>query len=297
MDYLLFLVALLCVPAAVALGAWRQMCIVYANHMSYNCPPAWRNPAVKFFTWILTGILTLAFSLIFAYLLAKNIDDQLGRQAFGGFILLRWFASKYFGAFPAQRKSDQQFIKSNESLKEEFTELVNAIRKADATAVNALLFVSADCINLYDESGLNLLHILTSKCKNVSSDDVEICKLLIKYGAKVDASTKNDLHRTPMHYVAAQGENANEFHAAMAKCLLDKGANVDAKSTLGWTPLHFIAINGAVESLQVFEIMKEFKTNPFAVADDGQTTWRDLWQHGEEVYSAIEKYEKSYLMQ
>ena len=77
--------------------------------------------------------------------------------------------------------------------------------------------------------------------------------------------------------------------------LLEIGATVEAKTPRGWTPLHLIAINGAKESIGVLEKLIAHRANPFAIADDGVSNWRMLWQHGKEIFDLLDQYEKQYL--
>jgi len=65
---------------------------------------------------------------------------------------------------------------------------------------------------------------------------VEIAKLLIKKGAKVDAQDK--YAHTPLHVAAQHGQYE------VAKILLEAGANTNAKNKKKWTPLHCAARAG-----------------------------------------------------
>jgi hypothetical protein len=90
---------------AVYIGAWRQMCSVYAVSLPYNCPSAWRNTMVRVGTWVLVAIFALAGSFIFSTWIVNNIGDFIGRFSFGVFLAIRWTLSLVLGAIPAHKKS------------------------------------------------------------------------------------------------------------------------------------------------------------------------------------------------
>lgn len=53
-------------------------------------------------------------------------------------------------------------------------------------------------------------------------------------------------------------------------------------------------MNGSAESMGVLNQLIKFHPNPYATTSDGVTSWRMLWQHGQEVFDALEDYEKRY---
>ena len=71
---------------------------------------------------------------------------------------------------------------------------------------------------------LNGLHLACAR------GDLEIAKTFIKHGANIDGT--DNVSRTPLHFAAANGENIDLIDE-----LISKGANVDAQSIGGDTPL------------------------------------------------------------
>jgi ankyrin repeat protein len=64
---------------------------------------------------------------------------------------------------------------------------------------------------------------------------------LLNKGAQVNACSTNALRNTPLHAAAAGRAQA------VAKLLLDAGADVNARQEGGWTPLHSVAQSGDIE--------------------------------------------------
>ncbi|KAI9762012.1 MAG: hypothetical protein M4579_000648 [Chaenotheca gracillima] len=65
-------------------------------------------------------------------------------------------------------------------------------------------------------------------------------------GQGVSASVRNDKNRTPLHRVAEEGD-----YDDLARLLLDNNALVDARTNVGWTPLHEAAKAGNVKVMRV----------------------------------------------
>ncbi len=173
-------------------------------------------------------------------------------------------------------------------------DLERAIEKSDLKGVARILDWDKEVINKFNDEGLSPLHLLCLKKNENSSDDQWIAAHLIKKGADVNLFSNNKDAWAPIHCIAAQGVDTKPSHLKILDVLLKSGASVEAKTPLGWTPLHLVALNGANESMGVLETLIAHRANPFATADDGITTWRMLWQHGEEVFEALDQYEKRY---
>jgi len=87
---------------AVALGAWRQSCIVYETHNAPELGPrAWYTAGIRQITWLITTIFSIAFAFIVATWLSINVGEFIGKFSFGVLLVLRWFISMVIGAWPA----------------------------------------------------------------------------------------------------------------------------------------------------------------------------------------------------
>ncbi|KAK8092127.1 uncharacterized protein PG998_015140 [Apiospora kogelbergensis] len=86
------------------------------------------------------------------------------------------------------------------------------------------------CVNIANHKKRTPLHW------SVHEDQIEVLRLLIKFGADVNASDENGV--TGLH---AASLNGNE---AIVKILLANDADANAKDQDGWTPLHAAIIRG-----------------------------------------------------
>jgi ankyrin repeat protein len=74
----------------------------------------------------------------------------------------------------------------------------------------------------------------------------EAAKILLEYGASVDAYTRNPFANQPLH-AAAAGR-----HIEVCRVLLAAGADVNATQHGGYTPLHEASQHGDVEMTELF---------------------------------------------
>ncbi len=109
-----------------------------------------------------------------------------------------------------------------------------------------------------DLAGETALHAVAGK------GYLSVAKLLIKYGANVDA--QDNIGGTPLHEAAENG------HAKMAGFLISKGANINAKTTNMFeqnkTPLHY-ASHGC--KLGVVRLLVKKKADLSIVNGKGKT--------------------------
>lgn len=114
--------------------------------------------------------------------------------------------------------------------------VADAAMRRDAAAVKLLLKQGAD-VNAAQGDGMTALHWAALH------NDVELARMLLYAGARLDAATRNGTY-TPLHVAARNGS------AAVAKALLDAGANANAVTTSGGaTPLHLAAAQGNSETI------------------------------------------------
>ena len=87
--------------------------------------------------------------------------------------------------------------------------------------------------------------------KAIEMECVEIVEVLLRYDTDVNATDKYG--QTALHLIALQYNNgfgmvrkckSAEVKAAIAKLLLNRGADVDAQTIKGETALHFAIKNG-----------------------------------------------------
>ncbi len=118
------------------------------------------------------------------------------------------------------------------------SDMMDAIRLNDIQKVKDAVARGAH-VNAYakviEQSNVTPL-MLAASSPEVS---VEIGRILIKKGAKVDA--KDLLGWTPLIYASYYGRTA------FAALLIEKGADLNVKSNAGWTPLMYAALSGHID--------------------------------------------------
>jgi uncharacterized protein len=115
------------------------------------------------------------------------------------------------------------------------TPLIDAVKRHDAAAVNALLDRGAE-VDAAEADGTTALHWAAQL------DDAESVTRLLDAGA--DASAANRFEVTPLELAANNG------NAQIVASLLAAGANPDARSREGQTPLMSAALNGRVGAVE-----------------------------------------------
>lgn len=118
----------------------------------------------------------------------------------------------------------------------------NAARVGNVGRVGELLAKNASLVNSRDASGNTPLHCA------IGYFELGVVEKLLAHGADVNAPDANGT--TPMHILAAgvppnpppppksvPGIGLQDIHLQIAQLLLARGANLQARTTWGWTPL------------------------------------------------------------
>jgi hypothetical protein len=92
---------------------------------------------------------------------------------------------------------------------------------------------------------------------------------------------------TRLHQLAALGKETLPAHARMAEDLLRSGADVNCRTILGCTPLHFIAMQGQAQTVELAKVLIAHGLDLTAV-DNLKRGWKDYCQHGKEIYDLLE---------
>lgn len=162
------------------------------------------------------------------------------------------------------------------------TRLPDMAMRGDMTAVQSLLKQNVN-VNATQGDGRTALHWAAYR------DDLEMARLLIQAGAKVQAKTRlGDL--TPLLLAAKNGS------AAMIGLLVKAGADVNITNANGTSPLMFAAASGKTDALSVLldqgaKINAKDNTNEqtavmFAAALDRAAAIKMLAEHGADVNAA-----------
>ena len=115
-------------------------------------------------------------------------------------------------------------------------DICEAVRYEKVDRVQAYLAADTNAANSVVEKQYTPLHFAA---ENSSSNGIQILKLLLAHGAKVDA--KNLIDQTPLALAAIHNNPEG------ANILIAHGAKVDERSGYGMTPLHYAARNGCFD--------------------------------------------------
>jgi ankyrin repeat protein len=136
-------------------------------------------------------------------------------------------------------------------------DICEAARYGRVDRVQAYLAADTNAANFVGEKHYTPLHFAAG---HSSSNGIQILKILLAHGAKVDA--RNHTRQTPL-FSAAMSDSA-----PAAKVLLAHGAKVNARQDGGRMPLHWAAINGYCD---VARVLIESHADIEAQAADGET--------------------------
>jgi hypothetical protein len=240
---------------AFLLGWWTNVYLFWDKHAPMNNPPIWRKPHYKLAAMALTAFFSIVFAGCFGVIVSGTHGIVVGWITFGGLLVVRAFVSAVFAlsrCMPALRRMQlNQDMAYWSNLKES--------READARRRSEEIFGA------------------------IKSHSLEQVNEILRDHPEVVSYT-DESGRTPLYLVAAQGEATKADHVAIAERLLDAGADPNAKTRLGWTPIHAIAMNGSVDSLELAKLLLKRGADIHATANDGITNWRIFWQHGKEIH-------------
>jgi len=136
-------------------------------------------------------------------------------------------------------------------------DICEAARHERVDRVQAYLAADTNAANFVGEKQFTPLHFAA---EHNSSNGIQILKILLAHGAKVDA--RNHIRQTPLFSAAIYNS------APAAKILLAHGAEVNARQDGGRTPLHWAAINGYCD---VARVLIENHADIEAQASNGET--------------------------
>ena len=99
-------------------------------------------------------------------------------------------------------------------------------------------------------------------------------------GKKVTITSVNSAGNTLLHDACS-----NDSRKDVAKMLINKGSDVNAKNNLGYTPLHIAALNGSSE---IIKLLLENGADKNAKDNDGNTPYdRAVWVQQTRVYELL----------
>ena len=107
---------------------------------------------------------------------------------------------------------------------------------AMAERVEALLSEDEGLAQSSDPEGMTALHwAVRPRRDNGTERPIQVTKLLLEAGADVHANNPTEEDMLPLHHFSEWGA----AHPDQADLLLDHGADINAKSGIGWTPLDY----------------------------------------------------------
>jgi ankyrin repeat protein len=135
-------------------------------------------------------------------------------------------------------------------------DVFEAASLGDAERLGELLDADPSSATAYSADGFTALHF------PAFFGGMECARVLLDRGANVDAHGRGWMTGTPLNSAAAGR------HADVARLLLERGADPNARQGSGWTPLHSAAHNGDPDMVT---LLLAHGANPSATNDDGAT--------------------------
>ncbi len=110
--------------------------------------------------------------------------------------------------------------------------LYEAVALGDAARVRELVDADPSLVHAFAPDGFQPLGLAAF------FGHEEIVAVLLARGADASTPSRNDMRVTPLNSAVAAG------HSAIARTLVEAGADIHAKQRHGWTPLHAAAEHG-----------------------------------------------------
>lgn len=151
-------------------------------------------------------------------------------------------------------------------------DVFDASAVGDTERVRALLHAEPELMNTWSADGFNPLHLAVFFCHAVTAG------LLIGRGADIEAVSRNRMTVRPLHSAVAGRDPES------VRVMLDAGADVNASSHAGFTPLLDAAQNGDRE---IVEMLLADGADASASLDDGQTAADLALARGHEAVASL----------
>jgi len=260
----LIALALILGVTAIFIGWVGNCCVFWAMNAPYNASPLCTNGIFRICHFLLSLLVTAAFAYTACLYLTHLYDFSLSTSiiTFICLCIFRWMISGFIAKLtegPALSR-----IRKNEFLGRE--EYFNDIRNTEK----------------------KFFEIAAQHIKDSNFDEFK--KTAEKRPQLLEQT--NDQGWSLLHLVAAQGMDTTHNHLKIAEYLLSKNLNPNCKNLVGWTPLLLIAINGSKKSIPIAKLLLENGADINAKANDGESDWRVLWQHGQELNQFLNNYSK-----
>ncbi|EFH84429.1 ankyrin repeat domain-containing protein [Ktedonobacter racemifer] len=136
-------------------------------------------------------------------------------------------------------------------------DIYDAAALGDQSRLLYLLNDAPALAHSYSQDGFTALHLVAFFSNNTAA-----ASTLLDAGAQVDAIARNSQQVTPLHSAIAGG------HFAIARVLVERGANVNARQERGFTPLMEAARNG---DAPLVDYLLQHGADPTLAKDDGHT--------------------------